>query len=872
MNPLKDLRIGSRLSAAFIIVLALLVLAVFTGLRGLNTVFNAADYSLREDVELAQNAAGITRLVLEERRNEKDMILNLERPARIGVARKNWEAAKKQFDELVAATGKLDLTTDERSTLEQIARNHGLYTAGLADVASRIFDTLNTADEINAAMDQYQDVITAMETASNTLYEGALAEVDKVQVSLAKTHARTRTEQLILAGISLLAGAVLCLLIIRSITGPLGRSIGVSRAIAAGRFDNPVDSSARDETGELLTALGQMQERLLESELNAKGQLAMIGQMQAVAEYTPDGRLQKANENFLKIFGYTAEQVNDRPHSQFVDVAARGSDSYRSFWNGLQGGKVEAGQFRRASADGRELWLQGMYSPIVGVDGKPFKIVCYLTDVTTERRSAVLNAAFRSALDKLDANVMVADNDRSIIFVNPASQKMLDAAQMDLRKDLPSFDSARLIGQSLDIMTREPDRLRGEINGLTGTSTREEMIGGRLLKAIMSPMVDAEGRRLGTVVEWFDRTQEVATERELHDIIAAVTAGELKQRISLTGKTGVFAALSRGINELVENVDTLAQEIQSLVTVANGGDLTRRIATEGKSGLLRKLATGINALTNNMAEVVSQVKHAAGEVYRGADEISQGNTNLSQRTEEQASSLEETASSMEEMTGTVKQNAENAAQANKLAMVARDQATRGGSVVSSAVAAMGAINGASKKIADIIGVIDEIAFQTNLLALNAAVEAARAGEQGRGFAVVAGEVRSLAGRSATAAKEIKALIEDSVQKVAEGSNLVTQSGETLEHIVTAVKKVTDIVAEIASASAEQSSGIDQVNKAVSQLDELTQQNAALVEQASAASQSMAEQARNLNESMARYKVADNSPAGRANVTRTLRAV
>jgi methyl-accepting chemotaxis protein len=212
------------------------------------------------------------------------------------------------------------------------------------------------------------------------------------------------------------------------------------------------------------------------------------------------------------------------------------------------------------------------------------------------------------------------------------------------------------------------------------------------------------------------------------------------------------------------------------------------------------------------------------------------------------------------MTSTVKQNADNAGQASQLAVAARDQAEKGGAVVTKAVKAMADINDASKKIADIIGVIDEIAFQTNLLALNAAVEAARAGEQGRGFAVVASEVRNLAGRSATAAKEIKALIQDSVRKVDEGSSLVTQSGATLEQIVSAVKKVTDIVAEIAAASNEQSAGIDQVNKAVMQLDELTQQNAALVEQASAASQAMAEQARGLNESMHRYKVNGSAEA------------
>jgi methyl-accepting chemotaxis protein len=279
--------------------------------------------------------------------------------------------------------------------------------------------------------------------------------------------------------------------------------------------------------------------------------------------------------------------------------------------------------------------------------------------------------------------------------------------------------------------------------------------------------------------------------------------------------------------------------------------------TQDRTGDLRAMADSINVILTNMADLVSGVKVAANDVQRGADEIAQGNASLSQRTEEQSSSLEETAASMEQMTSTVKQNADNAAQANQLAMAARDQAEKGGGVTSKAVRAMTEINDSSRKIADIIGVIDEIAFQTNLLALNAAVEAARAGEQGRGFAVVASEVRSLAGRSATAAKEIKELIQDSVKKVDDGSVLVTQSGQTLDQIVSSVKKVSDIVAEIAAASREQSIGIEQVNKAVTQMDEMTQQNAALVEQATAASHAMAEQARTLNDSMNRYQV-DNS--------------
>jgi methyl-accepting chemotaxis protein len=302
----------------------------------------------------------------------------------------------------------------------------------------------------------------------------------------------------------------------------------------------------------------------------------------------------------------------------------------------------------------------------------------------------------------------------------------------------------------------------------------------------------------------------------------------------------------------------IVAETREVISAASHGDLTRRLDARLESPELRAMAEGINTLLERMGGIVRGIRSTATDVNRSAEEISAGNANLSRRTEEQSASLEETASSMEEMTSTVKQNADNAAQASHLALAARDQAERGGVVVNQAVAAMSDIKQSSKRIADIIGVIDEIAFQTNLLALNAAVEAARAGEQGRGFAVVASEVRSLAGRSATAAKEIKGLIQDSVRKVEDGSARVTQSGQTLEEIVASVKKVSDIVAEIAAASREQSAGIEQVNRAVMQMDSLTQQNAALVEQATAAAQSMAGQARELSDNMGRYRTAQDT--------------
>jgi methyl-accepting chemotaxis protein-1 (serine sensor receptor) len=306
---------------------------------------------------------------------------------------------------------------------------------------------------------------------------------------------------------------------------------------------------------------------------------------------------------------------------------------------------------------------------------------------------------------------------------------------------------------------------------------------------------------------------------------------------------GIRTTLISPLNRLIESIRHIAS-----------GDLVRKIDVEGTNEM-GQLAENLRHMQNELVITVGEVRNGANAIYSGASEISIGNNDLSSRTEQQAASLEETAASMEQLTATVKQNAENARQASQLALSASETAQRGGKVVDNVVHTMSEIAGSSQKIADIISVIDGIAFQTNILALNAAVEAARAGEQGRGFAVVAGEVRNLAQRSAQAAKEIKTLIEDSVSKVDTGSTLGESAGETMGEIVNAVTRVTDIMGEIASASDEQSRGIDQVGLAVAEMDRVTQQNAALVEESAAAAAALEEQASRLTQSVSVFRIA-----------------
>ncbi len=482
-----------------------------------------------------------------------------------------------------------------------------------------------------------------------------------------------------------------------------------------------------------------------------------------------------------------------------------------------------------------------------------------------EKERHLMNEAMRvqAALMAVTSNVMVADVDNNIMFMNEALKEMFDAAQNDIRKELPNFDRTKLLGGNMDQFHKNPAHQQRLVSELKSTIKAEIVVGGRTFSLVATPVSNEEGERLGTAIEWKDRTAELQIEKEVESVVVSAANGDLSKRLAVEGKTGFFRNVSEGINQLAAVCDDVIQDTIRVFGAMADGNLTEKI-NKDYQGSFEQLKNDANATIDKFVQVVNEIQNTAASVKTGASEISIGNQSLSQRNEEQASSLEETASSMEEMTSTVRQNADNANQANQLATAARSQAEKGGEVVATAVNAMSEINTSSKKVADIISVIDEIAFQTNLLALNAAVEAARAGEQGRGFAVVASEVRNLAQRSAGAAKEIKDLIEESVSKVDEGTELVNASGETLEEIVNGIKKVSNIVAEIAAASAEQASGIDQVNKAVTQLDDMTQQNAALVEEAAAASEAMQEQSEGLSDLMTFFSTGTDSDPGVVN--------
>jgi methyl-accepting chemotaxis protein len=819
---ISDINVGTRLAVGFGVLLVACGVVGFVGWKRISDL----DFALKDLATVQwQTAKTVTEIGSHQRDNygkSGEMLLAKDDTVEwvVGEIDDNKQQIGKLFDKL----GGLIADDEGKALFEKMLDTRKKYVAQL-DVMAEHAKAGRRAQAILVYQTDAMEALDACLNADDNLIKFEEKRFDDAfQVSTAKADA-ARKLILITVLVALVTGIAFAILLARGIVRPLRGAMRVAEAIGNGRLDNQIDTGAKDETGRLLDSLDAMQTSLRardEKDADFRGQIAAIGASQAVIEFNLDGTVREVNDNFTKIMGYSKAEIAGKHHSTCVDATYANSPDYRTFWEKLNRGEADYGTYKRLAKGGREVWLSASYNPIKDNNGKLFKVVKYATDVTEQM---VRNADFAGQLAAISKSqaVIEFDMDGTVRKINDNFARVMGYSEGEVVGKHHSQFVEPGVASSGEYRALWAKLNRGEAE--IGTYKRVAK-GGRevWIQASYNPIADANGKPFKVVKYASDVTPVMQAQQQLQ---VAVT------------------------------------QTQDAVKNAVDGDLTHRIPMEGKSGDLEALCRGVNSLLESTTDLVKRVKSATHEVHQGAEEISKGNLNLSQRTEEQASSLEETASSMEQMTSTVKQTADNAGQANQLAMAARQQAEKGGTVVGSAVAAMSGINEASKKIADIIGVIDEIAFQTNLLALNAAVEAARAGEQGRGFAVVATEVRNLAGRSATAAKEIKALIVDSVAKVEEGSKLVDESGRTLEEIVNSVKKVTDIVAEIAAASREQSSGIEQVNKAVMQMDETTQQNAALVEEASAASQAIVEQAQALSAMVAVYNVGSDAGVRRA---------
>jgi methyl-accepting chemotaxis protein len=616
----------------------------------------------------------------------------------------------------------------------------------------------------------------------------------------------------------LVAGLVVGVIIVKSVTGPMQRAVRAAQAVASGDLDFDAEDRARDEVGRLLAAMSDMQSQLKDriardariSAENGRIKDALDNSATAVMLAGPDYRVLYANKSLQAMLGrHEAEIRASVPRFAVAELMGASIEGFHNNPSQLHGTleQLKGTHTARVKLGARVFDLG--FSHVFDAQGQRAGTIVEWVDRTEELAAqeaaaavAAENSRVRQALDTCSTNVMIAGADGHIVYLNHSVQAMMQRNEGALRKSLPQFDARRLMGANFDAFHRNPGHQRNLLGNLKGEHRTEIQVSGLTFSLVANPILDDQGKRLGTVVEWKDRTGEVAAEREMSQIVEATVGGDFTQRIELEGKEPFFRVLGERFNTLVDTV----------------------------SGTIREVTV------------------AADQLNAAAEQVSQTSQSLSHSASQQAASVEETTASLQEMASSVKQNADNANVTDRMATQASGEAMQGGQVVSQTADAM-------KQIATKISIIDDIAYQTNLLALNAAIEAARAGEHGKGFAVVAAEVRKLAERSQVAAQEIGNLAGSSVK-------LAEEAGHLLSSMVPSIQKTSELVQEISAASGEQADGVQQITGAMNHLSSSTQQTASASEQLSATAEELSAQATQLQELMAYFKIdADVSAPG-----------
>ncbi len=722
------------------------------------------------------------------------------------------------------------------------------------------------SEKINISAKEFYATLSAVIEQSYDLESQVLKELDKLTEIREKRAKNTRMVTVAICIFLVLVASAVTLFVIQEVLHQIGNEpfavADFANQVANGNLKAEIQIAEGDSTSiaaALKTMVHHIRERIEEGEKAAaetlRIKIALDNVATSVMIADPERNIIYMNKSIVdmlnaaepairsaiptfhvgKLLGANIDQFHKNPSHQ-KNLLATFTQNHKT----------------RIQIGGRTFSIST--NPVINEKNERLGSVIEWADITEElaRKEAAdalaaENLRIKIALDGCATNVMIADNERNIIYANESVMSMMHNAEADLRKVLPHFNVAKLIGSNIDQFHKNPSHQKSLLSSFTSNYKTQISIGTRTFALSINPVMNKEGERLGSVIEWLDRTIEVAVEHEVAQIVEQAVAGNFTSRLIEEGKSGFFAKLSSDINRLMANSEDGLNEVLRVLAAMAQGDLTQTISKD-YAGTFGALKVASNETVDKLSTIVTDVINATDALSNASEQVSATSQSLSQAASEQAASVEETSASIEQMAAGINQNAENAKVTEGIAGKASQEATEGGDAVKQTVNAM-------KEIASRIGIIDDIAYQTNMLALNAAIEAARAGEHGKGFAVVAAEVRKLAERSQVAAKEIGDLAIGSV-KTAE------RAGDLIDEIVPGIAKTSDLVQEIAAASQEQSVGVAQINTAMNQMNQITQQNASSSEELAATAEEMTSQAEQLLELVRFFRLENNQASPR----------